>query len=172
MQHGVGSVYDVQLRVPLIVKYPGQHEALGSDALASHVDIMPTLLAAAGCTPPQGLQGQSLLKPRDNSATVYAEARAFGEYQSANPRLAGVRRAIYMEPWKLIASTAAPPELYNLANDPGELQNQYRPGDSVSIALTARIKAWTGALPRRPNVKPSTKMLEQIKSLGYIQGEW
>jgi arylsulfatase A-like enzyme len=171
MQHGTGSVYGDQVHVPLLVKFPGQHQAHQSDALTSHVDMMPTVLDVAGCALPRGLQGQNLVHSRDDSEMVYAEARAFGVYQSANPRLRGERRALYLGAWKLITSTVGEPELYNLTTDPGEVDNQYRPKESVSASLMNRMVAWAAGFPHRPNVKPSKALLDKIKSLGYLQND-
>jgi arylsulfatase A-like enzyme len=48
-------------RIPCIVRWPSVSEAGRSiDAPLSHVDLMPTLLDAAGLTPPKGVQGTSL----------------------------------------------------------------------------------------------------------------
>jgi len=129
------------------------------------------VLDAAGYPPPNGLQGQSLLQPRDSSATVYSEARAFGEYQAANPALRGERHAVYLGNWKLITPTLGGAELYDLAADPAESQNQYHANEPVANSLLGRMNAWTASHPRRPNVKPSKALLERLKSLGYVQGD-
>ena len=104
MQHAVGSVYQDQVHIPLIVKYPGQREPYRSDALVSHVDLMPTLLAAAQCPLPAILQGRDLHSPRGETDPVFTEARALG--QQEYPRLRGVRRAIFSGSWKLITRNA------------------------------------------------------------------
>ena len=95
IQHSRGSAYQDQVHVPLLIKYPGQHEARRSDDLVSHVDLMPTVLDWSGCAVPAGLQGRSLRLPRTgDSDVVYAEARAAGAL-STSPRFRGVRRAIF-----------------------------------------------------------------------------
>ena len=53
--------YEEMLRVPLIVKYPRQVAAGTSiEERVSIVDVAPTLLDAAGVTPPDGLDGRVL----------------------------------------------------------------------------------------------------------------
>ncbi len=173
MEHAIGSVYEDQIHVPLLVKYPGQHESHRSNALVSQVDFMPTVLEVAGVAKLPGLQGQSLRSPRSpESGVIFAEGTARGD-QRANPRLRGVRRAAFSGNLKLIAWTTGDPELYNLATDPGELINQYQPGDPASSALMARINAWTAAIPRRmpsQSGKPVDRStLEKLRSLGYVQ---
>ena len=56
------NCYEAGLRVPLIVKWPGQVEAGSStDAIVSWLDLLPTLLEAVGGEAPAGIDGQSFL---------------------------------------------------------------------------------------------------------------
>ena len=58
--HG-STLYQEQLAVPLIVKFPGQVGAgQRVDALAQHVDLLPTILDLLGIEGPPHLQGSSL----------------------------------------------------------------------------------------------------------------
>lgn len=60
--HGKGSLYDPGLNVPLLARWPGKVKpGSATDQLVSGEDIMPTLLAAAGVAPPQGVTGRSFL---------------------------------------------------------------------------------------------------------------
>jgi choline-sulfatase len=53
--------YESALRVPLVFRLPGRIEPGGTtEALASTVDLMPTILEAAGVTPPETCEGLSL----------------------------------------------------------------------------------------------------------------
>lgn len=57
------TCYEAGLRVPLIVRYPGQISAnMVNNSLISTVDIMPTVLRAAGVSVPQNLAGRSLMQ--------------------------------------------------------------------------------------------------------------
>jgi arylsulfatase A-like enzyme len=170
MQHGVGSVYQDQIHVPLLVKYPGQHQGGRSDAVVSQVDLMPTVLDVAGYEPPVRLQGQSLRSARAASDAIFAEARAFGEQQTSVPRLQGWRRALIAGPWKLVVWSRGVSELYDLDNDPNELKNLYRRDDPRSAQFTARMNAWVGSIP--PQQQAPSKLDKtteaQIESLGYV----
>jgi arylsulfatase A-like enzyme len=171
MTHGLGSVYQDQIRIPLLVKYPRQHAASRTAALVSQVDYMPTILEAAGISAPRGLQGQSLRSAREDSGAVFAESdapRALGQ----NPKLRGTRRAVFSGQWKLIAWSDGPPELYDLAGDPNEMHNRYQPDDTVAAALFERIQKWSAMPQRKPMSTQETidrKDLEKLKSLGYVQ---
>lgn len=68
------SVYDAGLQTPLFVRWPGRVKpGRVSDALISHVDLLPTLLEAAGGQPPAGLDGKSYLRVLDGKADAHLE---------------------------------------------------------------------------------------------------
>lgn len=56
------NLYDAGIRVPLLARWPGRVEPAGvSDAMVSLIDVMPTLIEAAGGKPPAGIDGRSFL---------------------------------------------------------------------------------------------------------------
>ena len=63
-EHGAlghaNNLFNETLDIPLIVKWPGQREGERVRSLAQHVDLLPTLLRAAGLQVPQGLPGLDL----------------------------------------------------------------------------------------------------------------
>src|SRR5262249_25682370 len=72
--HGVGLprgkrwLYDTGMRVPLIISFPANYQALApskpgtvSDRLVSFVDFGPTALSLAGVKPPEIMQGVAFL---------------------------------------------------------------------------------------------------------------
>jgi uncharacterized sulfatase len=69
---GKWNCYDAGIRVPLIVSWPGVIAA-GSrtDALVSWIDLLPTLIDAAGGTPPESLDGRSFLPVLRGNATSH-----------------------------------------------------------------------------------------------------
>ena len=59
---GKWNGYDVGIRTPLIVAWPGRvAPGSRSDALVSWIDLLPTCLEAAGGKPPEGIGGRSFL---------------------------------------------------------------------------------------------------------------
>lgn len=170
--HAVNSLYQEIVHVPLIVKYPGQHEGARSAEWVSLVDIMPTVLEAAAVPPPAGLQGRSLhTADEPGSAPVFTESRAAGDgFQS--PHLNGMKRAAFAGSWKLITWSGGSPELYDLAADPSEAENRFSSGNSAGTALSARLQMWTATIPlQRPatGVQPNPALIRRLKSLGYVQ---
>ena len=69
------SPYEGGLRTPIMLRQPGAILPGSSDALATAIDIMPTVLAACGVPAPAGLPGVDLL---DDKA-VAARRQIFGE---------------------------------------------------------------------------------------------
>lgn len=56
------NLYDAGIRTPLIVSWPGRIATdVRSDAMVSWVDLLPTLVEAAGGTPDESLDGRSFL---------------------------------------------------------------------------------------------------------------
>lgn len=57
---GKTTCYEAGLRVPFLVRWPGVSKPMKSKAMVSTVDILPTILDAAGTAIPDGLHGKSL----------------------------------------------------------------------------------------------------------------
>lgn len=56
------NLYEAGIRVPLIVAWPGMVEPnTRTDAMVSWIDLLPTLLEAAGGQAPEGIDGRSFL---------------------------------------------------------------------------------------------------------------
>ena len=169
MDHFLGFVYQELIHVPLIIKYPGQRDATQSDELVSQVDFLPTILEVVGAKPPVLPQGRSLLKP--SSRVVFARGTRSPQVGLGNRRFDGLRRAIFSGPMKLITWTSGPPELYDLAADPGERHNLYTSGDPRALDLSRQMEQWVAAMPRQ-SVQPTRldkSAAERLRSLGYVQ---
>ena len=121
------SPYDGGLRTPIMVSWPGKIAPRRSEALASSLDLLPTVLAAAGLKPEAGLPGVSLL----DDAAVKARTQLFGEVFThdymdvASPARSLRYRWIIDGDWKLIvpAPQNEPEravELFNLMEDADE----------------------------------------------------
>ena len=68
------SQYDGGLRTPIIGRWPAKAKPAQPEALASSIDIAPTLLRAAGVEPPKEMTGVNLL----DAAAVAARQTIFG----------------------------------------------------------------------------------------------
>jgi arylsulfatase A-like enzyme len=166
MRHDT-SVYQNQIHVPLIVKYPGQTKADRVDALASHVDLMPTILEIARVEAPPGIQGVSLLHLAEEANRDVA-AEFSGNY-TPGFNLPCCKYALYSGTRKFIYSLHGSPEIYDLAADPSEDHNLYRPDAPESVALRARLNLWSRRTAPRflQSDKVDAEAVERLKSLGY-----
>jgi arylsulfatase A-like enzyme len=164
LEHASNSVYQDQLHVPLVVKYPGQSAAERSDALVSQVDFMPTIMEAARVPAASGLHGRNMRSSEPR--VIFAEARPSPQNRPGN-----IRRAVFGGPGKLIASADGTRELYDPGADPREDHNLYNPSDANSKALEDRLAKWVMSMPSQDfkGGKLDKSSIERLKSLGYVQ---
>lgn len=110
------------VKVPMIVAGPGIRAGQRSSDLTAHIDLMPTFLAAAGVSPPQGLEGGSFLPLLDGTGSS-GRQRVLIEclHQFQFDRNV---KSIVTDDAKLICwGGQSYGELYDLANDPRESCN-------------------------------------------------
>ncbi len=110
------------VKVPMIVAGPGVSPGTRSSALTSHVDLMPTLLAAAGTDSPRGVEGSSFLSVLTGQSAEFRQ-RVLIEclHQFQFDRNV---KGIVTDDAKLICwGGQTYGELYDLANDPRESRN-------------------------------------------------
>jgi choline-sulfatase len=114
------TFFERAVRVPLIICAPRRFEPRRVTRHVSLVDMLPTLMSVADRTVPTPTDGMSLLPlaaGQDDNApdTVYGEYLAEGTSQP----IFMIRRG----PYKYIVCAGDPPQLYDLAADPLEMEN-------------------------------------------------
>lgn len=129
-EHGFTSkvlAYEKSIRVPLIIS--GPDVVLGnSSELVLNIDIAPTVLELAGLEIPTNLHGKSLLPLMRNEEVVWREDFL---YEAPEPQLGSwPLEAVRTQEWKYIKTydlenpeQAAYEELYNIREDPEEMNN-------------------------------------------------
>jgi arylsulfatase A-like enzyme len=171
---GIGhghTLYDEQLRVPLILMGPGVGVR---DVIAEQiplVDLMPTVLGLLRVEAPTELDGQdrrSWIKARQRAPLpMLAEGLAYG------PDRVGYCDGRY----KLIADRSGHAlRLFDLVQDPLELNNAVALIDSLPWATAMRdsLVRWSGRLLMDAPADVATdelsdEMREGLKSLGYVK---
>ena len=99
---GKWNLYDYGTRVPLIVSWPGHIEpASRSNAMVSWVDLLPTLIEAAGGTCPDDLDGRSFLGVLRGEAADHRE-RIFTTHTGDGRMNIYPIRSVRTQEWKLI----------------------------------------------------------------------
>jgi choline-sulfatase len=174
-------IYNATMRVPMIIRLPGkapvqtlvqtkaQSKVQTIADPVSTVDLMPTMLSAAGVEVPSQVQGTSLLpvlegKPADHDRNLYGET--FLPRLHFNwSELRGTENAKYH-------FIAAPrPELYDLTKDPGEVHNLLPEKKAVAEEMRAKlaglIREYSAGkeLAEKTGLDPA--LMERLKSLGY-----
>jgi len=117
-------MYDVSIRVPLIIYDPRIHKPAAIDAMVLNIDITKTMLEIAGITAPKKYQGQDLMPfvekgniPSNRKSILIEHLWKLPEIPSSE----GIRSAN----WKYFRYRliSAPEELYDLKSDPLEKNN-------------------------------------------------
>lgn len=99
---GKRTSYEGGVRIPLIVRWPGQIVAAQvRTELVSTLDFVPTILAVADAVPITGLPGRSLLPLLKNDPTEWREY-LFTEYHLHSPHNFYPQRTIRDDRYKLI----------------------------------------------------------------------
>ncbi len=146
-------MYEESIKMPLIVRYPRSIKpGSRSDALISNTDFAPTLLDFAGMATPDYMQGRSFRtiaetgrEPKNWRQSSYYRYWVHMP-PDGQPAHFGIRTKNYkliffygapMEPGKQFRT---PPgwELYDMQNDPHEMNNLY--GDPEYKTLAAKLK--------------------------------
>ncbi len=163
------SLYEELLRVPLIIKFPG-NEFAGAEIehQVRSLDILPTILDVSGMDQPEFLEGRSLLPP------------LLGEPDEARPALSQIDQprpmpatCLRSAEWKYYpAAGTYHGALYHIESDPGEEQNlvfeerqQFREmSQQFDRLLDQRPIAEAGS-----EMELSTAVTDQLRELGYIE---
>jgi len=162
-------VYDATVHIPMIVAGPGVPARTITEQVRI-VDVMPTALDLLGQKAPEAVQGRSLLPlgRGERLGLVAISESWYPRYHYGWSELKALRDGRY----KLIDAPRR--ELYDLARDPGEI-------DDASGADAARAEALTRALrdtlagvtstsaPKGPrSIDPDAE--ERLQALGYLGG--
>lgn len=147
-------MYEESIRMPFIVHWPqGVKKGQTNDWLIDNTDFAPTLLGLAGVETPSYMQGRSFARalkgercPDDWRKAAYYRYWMHMAHSLAVPAHFGIRS----ERYKLIffygldrtnpdnSPTPAAWELYDLENDPGEMENVY--GKPAYAGIAASMK--------------------------------
>jgi arylsulfatase len=137
---GKRSMHDAAARVPLLASMPGRFEGgLRCDRVANLVDLMPTMLAAAGAeTGAVKMDGVDLLEVHRGTTDRKA---VFIQYRAAEQGM----YTIVTDDWKLTYSAADQKEyLFDRKGDPMETRNGAGDADKQTTleALRGQLKGW------------------------------
>ena len=144
---GKQSHYDGGLRVPFLVRWPGQVAAGVTSGYAGQTfDLFPTALEAAGVPLPADLDARSLLGHLRGGPPPAGPRDLYFVRREGGPAYGGQDyHALIRGNWKLLRNSPyGALELYDLAQDPGERTNlaakEPRVVRELQAALSAQIQ--------------------------------
>jgi arylsulfatase A-like enzyme len=173
--HFETNLHDEILRVPLLMRLPGQSQGRVVQSQVRTLDIMPTVLELCRCPAPEGMEGESVapLWAGNGEAYVYKGQLSISEMWRDERHIVALRT----DQFKYLWDSHAPerPRLFNLAQDPQEQQD--RSGDEP--ALAARFQEQVdNHRQRAAATAPATAALEpemdqdllnRLRDLGYVR---
>ncbi len=177
-----GILYQEQVRVPLLIRAPGQPAGRRVARIVRCIDIMPTVLELSGVdsTGVPMMDGRSLvslLGGADSGATpiAYCDSVNMLTYN-----FAGLMRddkndmlfSVIDWPWKLIHHRLRPDEseLYNLVDDPAELRNLLADRQDQVRRLRDELRSRDFQPRDEAEDGPmSPEDAERLESLGYVE---
>jgi choline-sulfatase len=117
------NFFEGSARVPLLIHAPGRFAPRSVSEPTSLLDVLPTLVELAGGSPekiPTPLDGRSLLPLAEGARTL--PRRVLAEYAAEG----SVAPMVMLRDgrFKYTHSEADPPQLFDLASDPAELDNR------------------------------------------------
>jgi uncharacterized sulfatase len=153
--------YEGGIRTPIMYRWPGRFGPAIRKELTSSIDIVPTILAAAGADTPGELPGLNLIenlttgKPIKRD-TIFGEGFAHDIADVENPEASLLYRWAIEGDWKLLLTydgevnrytSTHPreekrPQLFNLQTDPREKQNVAAENPEIVARLANKIAGW------------------------------
>lgn len=141
------NMFDESIRVPLLVRWPGVvRPGTVVTETVSNVDTFASVLGMLGVSLPDGVKQQGVdFSPLLRGQPIRARDALFGQYDLHNGGMAYMRM-IRTDQWKLVRyyRTNMWDELYDLQNDPGEMNNRFEDAAVAGLRdrLQERLEAW------------------------------
>ncbi|MCH2203084.1 MAG: sulfatase [Fuerstiella sp.] len=161
------------IRTPVMLCWPGTIEPADRSELVSSIDLVPTMLAAAGVNSSPSMPGISLLPLVTESQTlqrdvIFGESFAHDIVDLDNPQDTLLYRWIIQDRWKLILTydgqvtryrvvhdyAERRPQLFDLHDDPHEENNVAADHPQLVARLAERIANWWNVDERMVQTTP------------------
>ncbi|MEM7317133.1 MAG: sulfatase [Planctomycetota bacterium] len=156
------SPFESGTRTPIMYRWPGKIAAQDRPELASSIDILPTVLSAAGVDAPDGLPGLNLMAAlREKSPIernrIFGESFDHDQSDLNNTEATLAYRWCIQDNWKLLLSyqgelpgrypeihklMQGKPRLYDLSKDPLEQTNLIEQHADLAAELRKHIDDW------------------------------
>ena len=161
-----GTVYEGGVRVPFYARWPGKFPAgKGSDVVAAHIDVLPTLLDAIGAPLPKGLKidgisvlpalkGENFASPDRN---IYLQWHRGDVPEMGRACMARGPRYKIVQPQGVQEGKTpknADFELYDILDDPYEQKNLAKEKPEILKQMRENYEAWFADVKKERNFAP------------------
>ena len=148
------EVHDGGIRSPFFIRWPAQLKAgARNDRIAAHIDVMPTLLEAAGASLPSDhpFDGRSILPLLKGEKVEWPNRTLIMQIHRGDSPTPLHHIAVREQRWKLVHPTGftnermpdnVPLELYDMKADPGEANNLYEKRPEIAKRLLKTYERW------------------------------
>ncbi len=181
--------YEGGIRTPIMFSWPGRLKPFTRTDLVSSIDLMPTILAAAGAPVPSHLPGLNLWPDLQQATaidrnTIFGEGFAHDIADLADPEASLLYRWCIQGKWKLLLTYDGEvhrykrthprdekgPQLFNLKQDPHEEKSVAAAHPKVVARLANQIADWYEVSTRKTQTtvkahikSPQSKQRRQVK---------
>lgn len=173
---GHGAVWNEQLQVPLMIRVPGLQPRRITETM-SLIDVVPTLLALAPELPFEGIAGQT--SGGDATSANFRPLPVLSqEVGRDRPGRGGPSYSLTTGEWKYVYSPEGDDQLFNLTNDPHEMNDLWTEDHEIGKRLLQSLQERIGIQAKRgvdlregqenEQIQMDDKTLEELKKLGYF----
>jgi len=171
--HSHAGLFEPTVHVPMLLRWPDnwkhRRPAVDGplDGLVQTLDLHPTLLRIAGLNPAEGIDGVDLyrLGAAGRPAVFMEHANGFGA-------AVRTRRFKYVD-LRDHPRLGGPPQLYDLAADPGEAADARGTAAAEAARLAEVLRRWRqdtrGDAPTALPADVGQEDLDQLRALGYLR---
>ncbi len=169
-EHGI-FLYDPTVRIAWIMAGPGVPSGVRIQQQAREIDLLPTILKLLGSDASSAVQGTSLVPAFAGKAVP----STYSYEETLCPKINmgwSELRGIHTAHWMYVR--APRPELYNLDQDPGELNNVIDSNPKMYRDLNAQLNKLSFLGNKTAETVVTNQMdqatMKQLESLGYVSG--
>jgi arylsulfatase A-like enzyme len=165
--HGT-SLYEPELRIPLIVKPPRDEAPRGrQDELIQILDVFAMIAARIGVELPPGTQASF---PVPLGRPAFAEINPLPAFNQS-----GDWRAIVSGDWKFLESSVGDRLLFDIARDPAESNDLAAREPAHAQELKKAVDDWMASLPEPRRAAGGDATVDEstrraLEGLGYLEG--
>jgi len=160
-------LYEEVIKVPLIIKYPGNKKRGREVNAISLPALYPAIFLICGLPMPEGFSNQ---KNGVQASPIVAEHYLYKQLYEE-----GRHRVLYDGKYKYFTyENKRKSELYNIKNDPHEKNDLAASFPDIALQMKNKLELWLEEHPPQvemepPEAAPSSELIQGLKALGYIE---